>query len=65
MSTVRPKDRYKVRLMALQMAAQLPENPHAALRVLDEAKRIVLDGMDDTPDDSGNVVSIVKPDGAA
>ena len=64
MTPARPKDRYKVRLMALQIAAQLPANPHEALRYLDVARQIVVDGMDDTPDD-GNVVRIVPPDGAA
>jgi hypothetical protein len=63
--TARPKDHFKIRLQALQVAACLPENPHKALRVLAAARQIVIDGMDDGDDDGGNVVSIVKPDGAA
>jgi hypothetical protein len=64
MTAAQSKERYKIRLQALQIAAQLPENPHTALRILEAARQLVVDGMDDTPDD-GNVVSIVRPDGAA
>ena len=45
-----------IRLQALQIAAQLPEDPHKALRILDAARQIVIDGMDD---DGGEVVSLV------
>jgi hypothetical protein len=50
-------------MQAAAIAAQLPENPHTALRILDAARQLVLDGMDG--DDGSNVVSIVKPGGAA
>jgi hypothetical protein len=62
--TVRPKDYFKIRIQALQVAACLPENPHKALRILAAARQIVIDGMDDGDDNDSNVVSIVKPDGA-
>jgi hypothetical protein len=66
MTVVRPKDHFKIRLQALQVAACLPENPHQALRILAAARQIVIDGMgDDNNDNDGNVFSIVKPDGAA
>jgi hypothetical protein len=58
------KDRFKIRLQALQIAACLPEDPHKALRILDAARQLVVDGMDDDGGDQ-NVVSIVRPDGAA
>jgi hypothetical protein len=45
-----------IRLQALQIAAQLPEGLHKALRILDAARQIVIDGMDD---DGGEVVSLV------
>ena len=38
------------------IAAQLPEDPHKALWILDAARQIVIDGMDD---DGGEVVSLV------
>jgi hypothetical protein len=40
----------------LQIAAQLPEDPHRALRILDAARQLVINGMDD---DGGEVVSLV------
>jgi hypothetical protein len=36
--------------------ALLPEDPHKALRILEAAGQIVIDGMDD---DGGEVVSLV------
>jgi hypothetical protein len=57
------KDRFKTRLQPLQIAAQLPDNPHTASRILDAARQLVVDGMDDDGGDQ-NVVHIVKPDGA-
>ena len=56
MTAAHSKDRFKIRLQALQIAAQLPEDPHKALRILDAARQIVIDGMDDG---SGEVVSLV------
>ena len=50
------KGTLKIRLQALQIAAQLPEGLHKALRILDAARQIVIDGMDD---DGGEVVSLV------
>ena len=42
------KDRFKIRLQARQIAAQLPENQHTALRILDAARQLVIDGMGTT-----------------
>jgi hypothetical protein len=42
----------------------LPENPHTALRIIDAARQLVVDGMDGD-DGPANVVCIVKLDGAA
>jgi hypothetical protein len=55
-TAARSKERFKIRLQALQIAAQLPEDPHKALWILDAARQIVIDGMDD---DGGEVVSLV------
>ena len=56
MTAARSKERFKIRLQALQIAAQLPEDPQTALRILYAARQIVIDGMDD---DGGEVVSLV------
>jgi hypothetical protein len=36
-TAARSKERFKIRLQALQIAAQLPEDPHKALWILDAA----------------------------
>jgi hypothetical protein len=41
----RSSERSRIRHQALQMASQLPENPHEALRILDVTRQLVIDGM--------------------
>ena len=45
-----------IRLQACKSRHSLPEDPHKALRILDAARQIVIDGMDD---DGGEVVNLV------
>jgi predicted nuclease with TOPRIM domain len=55
----RSNPRSWIRHQALQIAAQLPEDAQSALKILEEARKLVIDGMDDGDDAGEKVVSLV------
>jgi hypothetical protein len=53
----------RVRLQAFQLAANLPEDPHLALRILEATYRLIIDGMaadDEASDDAAKVLRLVR-----
>ena len=60
-SKFRSSERSRIRHQALQMAAQLPENPHEALRILDVTRQLVIDGMGDDGEAIGDAQVVRLP----
>jgi hypothetical protein len=59
----RSSERSRIRHQAIQLAAQLPENPHLALRILEATKLIISDGLNDDracEHAAARVVSLVR-----
>jgi hypothetical protein len=56
----RSTERSKIRLQAVQIAANLPENPHLALKILEAAYTLIRDGMDGEEDASALAGKVVK-----